>query len=114
MCRVRINLPVMSNEERAKIGTIYVQQSPFLARKLGAAIVARNAARISRRSWLTKRVAGNRLVYCWRGGQRSGSFASILSQIGWRTDVLEGGYRSLSHTSRRMLYEMPCRIVCAA
>ncbi|MFW5881542.1 MAG: tRNA 2-selenouridine(34) synthase MnmH, partial [Roseicyclus sp.] len=41
------------------------------------------------------------LVYCWRGGQRSGSFASILGQIGWRVEVLGGGYR----TWRRLVVE---------
>jgi tRNA 2-selenouridine synthase len=34
------------------------------------------------------------LIYCWRGGQRSGSFATILSQIGWRAEVVSGGYKS--------------------
>jgi tRNA 2-selenouridine synthase len=108
-----INLPVMSNEERAKIGTIYVQQSPFLARKLGAAIVARNAAKHIETELADKEGGWQPLVYCWRGGQRSGSFASILSQIGWRTDVLEGGYRSYRSQVVRMLYEdaLPHRFV---
>ncbi|MGR3513924.1 MAG: rhodanese-like domain-containing protein, partial [Paracoccaceae bacterium] len=39
-----INLPVLSDAERAEVGTIYVQDSPFKARKLGAALVAQNAA----------------------------------------------------------------------
>jgi tRNA 2-selenouridine synthase len=34
------------------------------------------------------------LLYCWRGGQRSGSFAQILTQIGWRAAIIEGGYQS--------------------
>ncbi|MGB2892853.1 MAG: rhodanese-like domain-containing protein, partial [Albidovulum sp.] len=38
-----INLPVLDDAERARVGTIYKQQSPFLARKVGAALVARNA-----------------------------------------------------------------------
>lgn len=100
-----INLPVMSNEERAKIGTIYVQESAFRARKLGAAIVARNAADHIETQLSEKDGAWQPLVYCWRGGQRSGSFASILSQIGWRTELLEGGYRSYRTQVVRMLYE---------
>ncbi|WP_439144002.1 tRNA 2-selenouridine(34) synthase MnmH [Planktotalea sp.] len=100
-----INLPVMSNEERATIGTIYVQESAFRARKLGAAIVARNAADHIETHLSGKDGAWQPLVYCWRGGQRSGSFASILSQIGWRTEVLEGGYRSYRTQVVRMLYE---------
>jgi tRNA 2-selenouridine synthase len=45
------------------------------------------------------------LVYCWRGGQRSGSFASILSQIGWRVEVLEGGYRTWRRLVVGRLYD---------
>jgi len=79
-----INLPVLSDAERATVGTIYVQQDRFLARKVGAALVARNAAN-HLDGPLADRDGGWRpLVYCWRGGQRSGSFASILAQVGWR------------------------------
>ncbi|WP_293449578.1 tRNA 2-selenouridine(34) synthase MnmH [Planktotalea sp.] len=102
-----INLPVMSNEERAKIGTIYVQESAFRARKLGAAIVARNSATHIENELTAKDGGWQPLVYCWRGGQRSGSFASILSQIGWRTDLLEGGYRSYRRLVVKTLYEDP-------
>ncbi|MGB7318485.1 MAG: tRNA 2-selenouridine(34) synthase MnmH [Planktotalea sp.] len=99
-----ISLPVMSNEERAKVGTIYVQESSFRARKLGAAIVARNAAAHLETELSEKDGGWQPLVYCWRGGQRSGSFASILSQIGWRTELLEGGYRSYRSLVVNALY----------
>src|SRR4028118_1273001 len=67
-----VNLPVLSNEERATVGTIYVQDDPFRARKIGAALVSRNAAR-HLEGPLADRPGGWRpLVYCWRGGQRSG------------------------------------------
>jgi len=102
-----LNLPVMSNEERAEIGTIYVQDSPFRARKLGAAIVARNAAAHIENELTEKDGGWQPLVYCWRGGQRSGSFASILSQIGWRTELLAGGYRSYRTQVVKALYEDP-------
>ena len=83
-----INLPVLSDEERARVGTIYVQDSPLKVRKIGAALVARNAA-IHIEGPLADMDGGwQPLVYCWRGGQRSGSFASILSQIGWRAEVV--------------------------
>ncbi|MDJ0627008.1 MAG: tRNA 2-selenouridine(34) synthase MnmH [Rhodobacter sp.] len=89
-----VSLPVLSNEERARVGTIYTQDSPFKARKIGAALVARNAA-----AHIEGPLAGfdggwQPLVYCWRGGQRSASFAAILAQIGWRAETVEGGYRS--------------------
>jgi tRNA 2-selenouridine synthase len=66
----------------------------FRARKIGAALVARNAARHIEERLMDKDGGWRPLVYCWRGGQRSGSFASILAQIGWRVEVLEGGYRT--------------------
>lgn len=108
-----INLPVLSNAERAEVGTVYVQDSPFKARKMGAALVARNAAR-HLETHLADKPGGYRpLVYCWRGGQRSGSFAGILQQIGWRADTVTGGYQSYRRLVNRALYEdtFPGRIV---
>ncbi len=89
-----INLPVLDDAERAEVGTIYKQVSAFTARKIGAALVARNAAQ-HLQGPLADRDGGWRpLVYCWRGGQRSGSFASILSQVGWRVELIAGGYKA--------------------
>ncbi|WP_425045654.1 tRNA 2-selenouridine(34) synthase MnmH [Primorskyibacter sp. S87] len=102
-----ISLPVLSNEERAEVGTIYVQQSPFLARKLGAALVFRNAARHVETALRDKEGGWQPLVYCWRGGQRSGSFAWMLQQIGWRANVISGGYRSYRRLVNRYLYDDP-------
>jgi tRNA 2-selenouridine synthase len=100
-----VNLPVLSDTERARVGTIYVQQDRFLARKVGAALVARNAA-AHLEDALADRDGGYRpLVYCWRGGQRSGSFTGILQQIGWRADTIEGGYRSYRRLVSKALYE---------
>ncbi len=102
-----INLPVLSDAERARVGTIDVQEDRFLARKVGAALVARNSASHIEGP-LSDRGGGWRpLVYCWRGGQRSGSFGSILSQIGWRVDVLDGGYRSYRRLVSGLLYDAP-------
>lgn len=89
-----INLPVLDDVERARVGTIYKQQSPFLARKVGAALVARNAARHLEGPLADLPGGWRPLIYCWRGGQRSGSFASILAQVGWRVELVEGGYKS--------------------
>lgn len=102
-----INLPVLDNDERARVGTIYVQQSPFLARKLGAALVFRNAANHIE-GHLSHHEGGWRpLVYCWRGGQRSGSFSWMLQQIGWRAEVIEGGYRTYRRLVKQFLYDEP-------
>ena len=100
-----INLPVLSDDERARVGTIYVQDNPFKARKVGAALVSRNAAAHLEGPLATKDGGWRPLVYCWRGGQRSGSFASILSQIGWRAETLEGGYQRYRRVVVERLYE---------
>ncbi len=89
-----INLPVLDNEERARVGTIYKQVSPFDARRIGGALVAANAARHLQGPLADKPGGWRPLVYCWRGGQRSGSFATILKQIGWRVELVEGGYKA--------------------
>lgn len=89
-----INLPALDDAERARVGTIYKQVGPFEARKVGAAMVSRNVARHLDEHFADKPKGYRPLVYCWRGGQRSGSFALVLTQIGFRTTVLAGGYKT--------------------
>lgn len=102
-----ISLPVLNDEERARVGTIYKQVSPFDARKIGGALVARNAA-THLMGPLADRPGGWRpLVYCWRGGQRSGSFATILSQVGWRVETIAGGYKAWRHLVVEAVYDRP-------
>lgn len=102
-----ISLPVLSDEERARVGTIYKQQSPFLARKIGAALVARNAAAHLEGSLAGMGGGWKPLVYCWRGGQRSGSFSTILSQVGWRSDTVVGGYKSWRRLVVEITHDLP-------
>ncbi len=108
-----VSMPVLSDDERARVGTVYTQDSPFTARKIGAALVAKNAAAHIESHLLDKPGAWRPLVYCWRGGQRSGSFATILQQIGWRVEVLEGGYRSYRRGVVAALYDenLPFRML---
>jgi tRNA 2-selenouridine synthase len=89
-----INLPVLDDAERARVGTIYKQVAPFDARKIGAALVFRNAAQHIETQLADKPGGWRPLVYCWRGGQRSGAFAWMLNQIGWPAQTLAGGYKS--------------------
>ena len=102
-----INLPVLDDAERARVGTIYKQVSPFSARKIGAALVAANAARHLQGALADKPGSWRPLVYCWRGGQRSGSFATILGQIGWRVDTIAGGYKAWRGLVVQALYDQP-------
>lgn len=88
-----VNLPVLSDEERAAVGTLY-QASHFEARKLGAAFASANIARHLQTHLAGKSVSYRPLVYCWRGGQRSLSLATVLSEIGWKTSLIQGGYKA--------------------
>lgn len=88
-----INYPVLNNEERAQIGTLYKQVSPFAAKKLGAAMVSRNIAQHLEQSMLNHPREWRPLIYCWRGGERSGAFTHVLNRIGWKAMQLEGGYQ---------------------
>ena len=86
--------PVLDNEERARVGTMYKQVSPFDAKKLGAALVSRNIARHIEERFAAMPREWKPLVYCWRGGKRSGALAHVLREIGWDAWSIEGGYKA--------------------
>ena len=89
-----VNWPSLNDEERITIGTMYKQVNPFEAKKRGAALVARNAAHHIETHLLDAPKSWKPLLYCWRGGNRSGAQATILSAIGFRVTLLEGGYKA--------------------
>lgn len=99
-----LNLPVLSDEERAEVGTLYAR-SRFEARRLGAALVARNIAAHLEGALAGRPADFKPLVHCWRGGQRSHAMATVLSQVGWRTALLVGGYRTYRHRVQAALYD---------
>jgi tRNA 2-selenouridine synthase len=89
-----VNWPTLNNSERERIGTMYVQVNPFEAKKRGAAMAARNIAAHIERELLDAPRNWQPLLYCWRGGKRSGSLALVLDQIGFRVSLIEGGYKA--------------------
>jgi tRNA 2-selenouridine synthase len=89
-----LNWPSLHDEERKIVGTKYKQISQFEAKKLGAALVAKNIAEHILRDVLDKPKEWQPLVYCWRGGKRSGSLALVLEQIGFRVTLVDGGYKA--------------------
>jgi tRNA 2-selenouridine synthase len=103
-----VNWPVLDDQERHDVGLLYAT-SPFEARKLGAALLARNVARHleTRTAELPK--TWRPLVYCWRGGQRSGSMHWFLGQIGFRSRQLAGGYKAYRAQVREDLQAWPAR-----
>lgn len=104
-----INCPVLDDDERVKVGTIYKQQNPFEARKIGAALVAKNIARHLEEKFLGMPKDWKPLVYCWRGGNRSGSMALIFAKVGWPAIQLDGGYKEYRRSVVAELEQLPLR-----
>jgi len=111
-----VNWPVLDDAERKLVGTEYKQQSAFEAQKRGAALVAKNIAAHIERHVMPQPKSWQPLVYCWRGGKRSGSMAWFLDQMGFRTHVLEGGYKAFRAAVMAALETQPQRfefdVVC--
>jgi tRNA 2-selenouridine synthase len=113
-----VNCPVLDDEERARVGTMYKQVSPFDAKKAGAALVSRNIARHIETHFAGRGREWKPLVYCWRGGKRSGALAHVLREIGWHAATLEGGYKAYRREVMAQLDSLPQQfefvIVCGA
>lgn len=111
-----VNWPSLDNAQRHEVGTLYKQVSPFEARKRGAALVAANIARHIEREVMDKPKGWKPLVYCWRGGQRSGALSLVLGQIGFTVHLVEGGYKAfrgavleqLPALAQRLSYRVVC------
>jgi tRNA 2-selenouridine synthase len=110
-----ISCPVLDDAERIRVGTLY-KQSSFDAKKLGAALVARNIARHLEQRFADRPRGWRPAVYCWRGGTRSGAFATVLRSIGWKAGQLDGGYRTYRRAVIADLEILPARydfrVVC--
>lgn len=111
-----LNWPSLNNAERILIGTMYKQVDAFEAKKRGAALAARNIAAHIEREVLDKPKGWKPLVYCWRGGNRSGALATILGAIGFQVTLIEGGYKAwraalvddLPAQAQRLHYRVVC------
>ena len=113
-----INVPVLDDAERELVGTVYKQRSAFEAKRVGAPLAARNIAAHIERLFAGKPKTWKPLVYCWRGGGRSGSLTHVLRQVGWDARRLEGGYKAFRRQVAGDLTILPdrfdFRVVCGA
>jgi len=104
--------------ERRIVGTLYKQQGAFEARRVGGAMVAANLARHLRERFANHPASWKPLVYCWRGGMRSGSMVTWLRLVGWDAQQLAGGYKPWRHhvieTLDRLAPLLPLRVICGA
>ena len=105
-----INLPVLNDAERARVGTLYKQVSSFEAKKVGAALVSRNIAQYLEGYLADKPKSYRPLVYCWRGGSRSGSLTHILQKIGFGAIQLDGGYKAYRRHVIAELAHLPAQL----
>ena len=102
-----LNWPTLDDEQRQQIGTDYKQVNAFEAKKRGAAMAARNIAAHIEREVMDKPKDWAPLLYCWRGGKRSGSLGLIMDQIGFRVSLIEGGYKAFRAA---LLTDLPRRV----
>jgi tRNA 2-selenouridine synthase len=111
-----VNLPVLDDEERARVGTLHKQASAFEAKKVGAALVSRHIAHHLECHFAAKPAGYKPLVYCWRGGNRSGSMAHVLQKVGFKAAQLEGGYKNYRRAVVAELETLPAlftfRVIC--
>lgn len=113
-----INCPVLDDDQRIEVGTLYKQSSPFEAKKIGAAYVSFNIARHLRETFLERPKNWRPLIVCWRGGQRSGAMTYVFRRIGWDAQQLEGGYKIYRRQVLDRLAEFPrqfsFKVLCGA
>jgi len=105
-----VSAPVLNDAERAEVGTLYKQVSPFEAKKLGASLIAKNVARHIDALFRPHDKNWRPLIYCWRGGKRSGAMAHILREVGWQAETLPGGYRAYRRWVVETLTTLPAEL----
>ncbi|MGD9683870.1 MAG: tRNA 2-selenouridine(34) synthase MnmH [Candidatus Obscuribacterales bacterium] len=89
-----INVPLLSDEERALIGTIYKQDGEMQARRQALGMIAPRIPAIVDRIMAIKKPRHTLVVHCWRGGLRSEAVVSFLSVVGIDCFRLTGGYKA--------------------
>lgn len=86
-----INIPLFSNEERAEIGTVYKQESPEAAKQRGLTLFSKKLPDfIAAFQQLDTPIT----VFCWRGGMRSKTAATMIDLMGMEVTRLAGGIRA--------------------
>src|SRR5690554_1338435 len=102
-----INIPLLSNEERKEVGTLYKQVSPEAAKKRGMEIFALKLPKLYDRWLELEQIYPNKqpVVMCARGGMRSGVFVSMMHGVGIHAMQLNGGIRSVRRDVQRKLEE---------
>jgi tRNA 2-selenouridine synthase len=88
------NIPLLSDQERKIVGTLYAEQGDVAARILALKIISPKIPQIVDSILGLRHGGGSVVIHCWRGGLRSEAVASFLTVVGvdcWR---LTGGYKA--------------------
>jgi len=86
-----LNIPLFDDKERAEIGTLYKQVSVQAAKAKGLEVVSAKLPAFIREF---EQLDGQKTVFCWRGGMRSKTTATVLSLMSIRVYRLAGGIRA--------------------
>ncbi|MFH1276316.1 MAG: tRNA 2-selenouridine(34) synthase MnmH [Candidatus Woesearchaeota archaeon] len=106
-----INIPILSNDERAVVGTLYKQVSQDKAISQGMEYVATHMSDIVKKINLHK--SKKLVIYCWRGGMRSGVIVSFLEALKYDVYQLKGGHKSFRKYVKERLenYELKPKVI---
>jgi len=99
-----VNIPLFNDEERAEIGTLYKQTSIQAAKERGLEVVSAKLPAFIRSFG---ELPGKKAVFCWRGGMRSKTTATVLSLMGIHAYRIAGGYRAYRQWVVQLLEELP-------
>ena len=104
------NLPVFSDDERARVGTLYRRRSREVAFLEGLDFIAPKLRFFVEEA---KRLAPYKkiLIHCWRGGLRSQSMAVLLEAAGFSCQILEGGYKAYRAYCREVLLDRNAHLI---
>ncbi|GBG05699.1 tRNA 2-selenouridine synthase [Paenibacillus agaridevorans] len=86
-----LNIPLFDDAERAEVGTTYKQVSVQAAMDRGLELVSAKLPDFIKQF---REIPGQKVVFCWRGGMRSKTTATVLSLMGIRVHRLTGGFRA--------------------
>lgn len=98
-----INIPLLDNEERKLVGTIYHQDSVEEAKKVGIRIVSKKLPELYDQIVKVKSANKNIVLFCERGGMRSTSLCELFNALGMGLKKLNGGYKAYRALVNKML-----------
>lgn len=89
-----INIPVLLDEEREEVGTVYVRENTEKAKKIGIEYISKRLPEIFEQVQELYSQKGKKIVFfCARGGMRSGTVYSLFYSLGYKVYKLKNGYK---------------------